>query len=53
MSFYYFRISSNLITEVGGGGAWPIVCAVICLVDSDNERDSALLTSPRIAPRAG
>ena len=27
-----------------GGGAWPfLVGGVICLVDSDNERDSSLL----------
>ena len=32
-----------------GGGAWPfLVGGVICLVDSDNERDSTLLTSRRI-----
>ena len=30
-----------------GGGAWPfLVGGVICLVNSDNERDSVLLTSP-------
>ena len=29
-----------------GGGAWPfLVGGVICLVNSDNERDSGLLTS--------
>jgi hypothetical protein len=29
-----------------GGGAWPfLVGGVICLVDSDNERDLSLLTS--------
>ena len=29
-----------------GGGAWPfLVGGVICLVNSDNERDSILLTS--------
>ena len=29
-----------------GGGAWPfLVGGVICLVDSDNERDLGLLTS--------
>ena len=29
-----------------GGGAWPfLVGGVICLVNSDNERDSSLLTS--------
>ena len=31
-----------------GGGAWPfLVGGVICLVYSDNERDSGLLTSLR------
>ena len=32
------------------GGAWPfLVGGVICLVNSDNERDSSLLTStPRV-----
>ena len=36
-----------------GGGAWPfLVGGVICLVDSDNERDSVLLTSG-VAIRAG
>ena len=30
-----------------GGGAWPfLVGGVICLVNSDNERDLSLLTSP-------
>ena len=30
-----------------GGGAWPfLVGGVICLVNSDNERDSILLNSP-------
>ena len=30
-----------------GGGAWPfLVGGAICLVNSDNERDSILLTSP-------
>ena len=35
-----------------GGGAWPfLVGGVICLVNSDNERDSVLLTSwDRIYP---
>ena len=29
-----------------GGGAWPfLVGGVICLVNSDNERDSGLLNS--------
>ena len=32
-----------------GGGAWPfLVGGVICLVNSDNERDSVLLTSPTV-----
>ena len=32
-----------------GGGAWPfLVGGVICLVNSDNERDSVLLTSLRV-----
>ena len=32
------------------GGAWPfLVGGVICLVYSDNERDSGLLNSRRIA----
>ena len=32
-----------------GGGAWPfLVRGVICLVNSDNERDSNLLNSPPI-----
>ena len=31
-----------------GGGAWPfLVGGVICLVNSDNERDSILLNSSR------
>ena len=31
-----------------GGGAWPfLVGGAICLVNSDNERDSSLLTSQR------
>ena len=31
-----------------GGGAWPfLVGGVICLVNSDNERDSVLLNSSR------
>ena len=34
-----------------GGGAWPfLVGGAICLVNSDNERDSDLLTSPSIYP---
>ena len=33
-----------------GGGAWPfLVGGVICLVNSDNERDSVLLTSVAIS----
>jgi len=32
-----------------GGGAWPfLVGGAICLVDSDNERDSGLLNSPTV-----
>ena len=32
-----------------GGGAWPfLVGGVICLVNSDNERDSGLLNSPSV-----
>ena len=32
-----------------GGGAWPfLVGGVICLVNSDNERDSGLLTRRQI-----
>ena len=32
-----------------GGGAWPfLVGGAICLVNSDNERDSGLLTSRRV-----
>ena len=32
-----------------GGGAWPfLVGGVICLVNSDNERDSVLLNSELI-----
>ena len=34
-----------------GGGAWPfLVGGVICLVNSDNERDLSLLTSPHEDP---
>ena len=33
-----------------GGGAWPfLVGGVICLVNSDNERDSVLLNSCDVA----
>ena len=36
-----------------GGGAWPfLVGGVICLVDSDNERDSSLLNR-RAIPVSG
>ena len=36
-----------------GGGAWPfLVGGVICLVHSDNERDSNLLTSFPVASPA-
>lgn len=36
-----------------GGGAWPLlVGGAICLVNSDNERDSNLLTSTLVAWRA-
>ena len=32
-----------------GGGAWPfLVGGAICLVNSDNERDSSLLNRPTI-----
>ena len=37
-----------------GGGAWPfLVGGAICLVNSDNERDSSLLNSAggAVAPR--
>ncbi len=35
------------------GGAWPfLVGGVICLVNSDNERDSSLLTSCSVFTRA-
>ena len=37
-----------------GGGAWPfLVGGVICLVDSVNERDLDLLTSPANASAFG
>jgi hypothetical protein len=37
-----------------GGGAWPfLVGGVICLVNSDNERDSGLLNSPPVPRIAG
>ena len=35
-----------------GGGAWPfLVGGAICLVNSDNERDSSLLNRPKSTPR--
>ena len=35
-----------------GGGAWPfLVGGAICLVDSDNERDSSLLNRRSITGR--
>ena len=38
----------ELFLDSVGGGAWPfLVGGVICLVNSDNERDSVLLTSCR------
>ena len=37
-----------------GGGAWPfLVGGAICLVNSDNERDSSLLNSSPIAYSVG
>ena len=37
-----------------GGGAWPfLVGGAICLVNSDNERDSSLLNSLPILLRVG
>ena len=37
-----------------GGGAWPfLVGGAICLVNSDNERDSSLLNSPPISLDVG
>jgi hypothetical protein len=39
----------KLFLDSMGGGAWPfLVGGVICLVNSDNERDSILLNSRRI-----
>ncbi len=36
----------QLFLDSMGGGAWPfLVGGVICLVNSDNERDLSLLTS--------
>ena len=38
--------SRQLFLDSVGGGAWPfLVGGVICLVNSDNERDSVLLNS--------
>jgi hypothetical protein len=40
---------SPIFLDLVGGGAWPfLVGGVICLVYSDNERDSGLLTSARV-----
>ena len=40
---------SPIFLDLVGGGAWPfLVGGVICLVYSDNERDSGLLTSTRV-----
>ena len=37
---------SPIFLDSVGGGAWPfLVGGVICLVNSDNERDSVLLNS--------
>ena len=37
-----------------GGGAWPfLVGGVICLVNSDNERDSILLNRRTVARNGG
>ena len=37
-----------------GGGAWPfLVGGAICLVNSDNERDSGLLTSDGVFSKGG
>ena len=39
----------KIFLDYMGGGAWPfLVGGVICLVDSDNERDSSLLTRVRV-----
>ena len=39
---------SKLFLDLEGGGAWPfLVGGLICLVNSVNERDLDLLTSPR------
>src|SRR5690348_17757221 len=42
----------ELLLDSVGGGAWPfLVGGVICLVDSDNERDSSLLNRCSITDR--
>ena len=42
----------ELFLDSVGGGAWPfLVGGAICLVNSDNERDSSLLTSSPIRMR--
>ena len=39
----------SLFLDSVGGGAWPfLVGGAICLVNSDNERDSSLLNRPQI-----
>jgi hypothetical protein len=39
----------KLFLDSVGGGAWPfVVGGAICLVHSDNERDSGLLTRRRL-----
>ena len=39
-------VEPELFLDSVGGGAWPfLVGGVICLVNSDNERDSVLLKS--------
>jgi hypothetical protein len=38
---------NRLFLDLKGGGAWPfLVGGATCLVNSDNERDLSLLTSP-------
>jgi hypothetical protein len=42
----------KLFLDSVGGGAWPfVVGGAICLVHSDNERDSGLLTRRRLRAR--
>ncbi len=44
----------KLFLDSVDGGAWPfLVGGVICLVNSDNERDSSLLTSPTVRSAVG